>query len=77
MKASITEQCILMLKREDFKDQFRQIVIPVISFLLNELKNYICFIVVFSIITFLMILSILVILIQIMRNAPIILQEVP
>tara|TARA_B110000261_G_scaffold162644_1_gene206710 strand:- start:951 stop:1181 length:231 start_codon:yes stop_codon:yes gene_type:complete len=68
MDKTITEQCILLLKREDVKEEFKKIIWSIIAFLLYELKNYVYFMVVFVTITFLMILSILAILIQIYRN---------
>ena len=72
---SLTQQCILMLSRDDIKDEFKKLIWPVIFFFLNEIKSYIYFMMMFLIITFLMILSILVILIQIVRNKSYLVQE--
>ena len=41
MKESLIEQCLVLLKREDIKHEFKKLLKPVIDFILYEINPYI------------------------------------
>lgn len=68
MKDTIVQQCLDILKREDIKNQFKQLLKPVIDFILYEIKPYIYIIIILVFLMFIMILVILIILVLLIRN---------
>jgi hypothetical protein len=72
MKDSFVQQCLDILKREDIKLEFKQLLKPIIDFILYEINPYIYITVSLVFLIFLMILAILVILILLLRNKQII-----
>lgn len=68
MKESIVQQCLDILKREDIKNQFKQLLKPVIDFILYEIRPYIYIIVILVFLMFIMILAILIVLVLLIRN---------
>jgi len=68
MKESLTQQCLTMLNRDDFKKELRLILSPLINLIVYELNPYIYIIVFLIALLFLMILGILILLIYILRH---------
>jgi hypothetical protein len=68
MKDTIVQQCLDILKREDIKNQFKQLLKPIIDFILYEIKPYIYIIIVFVFFMFIMILAMLILLVLLIRN---------
>jgi hypothetical protein len=68
MTNKFTEDCLNYIKKDDVKNEIKKVMWSVISIILCELRHYIYFTLIFVMTTFLMILTILVILIQIFRN---------
>jgi hypothetical protein len=68
MKESFVQQCLVILKRDDIKNEFKQLLKPVIDFILYEINPYIYIIMSLVFLIFIMILAILIILILIIRN---------
>lgn len=68
MKDTLIQQCLDILNREDIKNQFKQLLKPVIDFILYEINPYIYIIVILVFVMFIMILAILILLILLIRN---------
>ncbi len=68
MRDSFVNQCLDILKRDDIKNEFKQILKPVIAFILYEINPYIYITMGLFFLIFVMILAILVILILLLRN---------
>jgi hypothetical protein len=68
MKDSFVQQCLDILKREDIKSECKQLLKPLIDFILYEINPYIYITVSLVFLIFLMILAILIILIFILRK---------
>jgi hypothetical protein len=64
MKDTIVSQCLDILKREDIKYEFRNLLSPVINLILYEVYPYIYLIICFVFLTFTMILAILILLLR-------------
>jgi len=64
MKDTIVSQCLDILKREDIKYEFRNLLSPVINLILYEVYPYIYLIISFVFLTFTMILAILILLLR-------------
>ena len=67
-KTSLVQQCLAILKRDDIKSEFRNLLEPIIGFMFYEMSTYIYIIVAFGGLLFIMILTILIILIIIITN---------
>jgi hypothetical protein len=68
MRDSLVNQCLDILKRDDIKNEFKQILKPIIDFILYEINPYIYIALALFFLIFMMILAILVILIMLLRN---------
>tara|TARA_X000001036_G_scaffold418943_1_gene438277 strand:+ start:182 stop:409 length:228 start_codon:yes stop_codon:yes gene_type:complete len=64
-KDKIIEECLDILNRDDVKNEFKNIMRPIIEMLLKDIYPYIYLSIIFVIISFLLILGIFVLL---MRN---------
>lgn len=68
MKSSFIEECIILLKRDDIKNNIKEfiypIIQPIISILLKEINPYIYLSLIFVIISFLLHLGIFILLIR-------------
>lgn len=65
---SLVQQCLDMLKREDIKNEIKQLLKPVSDFIFYEIYPYIYMILLFFFVIFIMILAILILLILLLRN---------
>lgn len=68
MRDSLVNQCLDILKRDDIKYEFKQLLKPIIDFILYEINPYIYITLALFFLIFMMILAILVILIMLLRN---------
>jgi hypothetical protein len=68
MRDSLVNQCLDILKRDDIKNEFKQLLKPIIDFILYEINPYIYTTLALFFLIFMMILAILVILIMLLRN---------
>lgn len=68
MKESFIQQCFDILKSDDVKNEFKNLLKPAIDFVLNEIKPYIYIMLGLIFLIFIMISSILVILLLLLRN---------
>ena len=68
MRDSLVNQCLDILKRDDIKNEFKQLLKPIIDFILYEIHPYIYITVALVFSIFIMILAILIILIMLLRN---------
>ena len=68
MRDSLVNQCLDILKRDDIKHEFKQLLKPIIDFILYEINPYIYITVALVFLIFIMILAILIILIILLRN---------
>ena len=64
IKEIIVEQCLKALKRDDIKEEIKNIIKPVIGIILQEIYPYIYISVVFIFISFLLILGIFILLLR-------------
>ena len=64
-KDKIIEECLEILNRDDVKNEFKNIMRPIIEMLLKDIYPYIYLSIIFVVISFLLILGIFVLL---MRN---------
>jgi len=64
IKDSLIEQCLDILKREDVKNELKQLMKPMIDLILQELYPYIFLSIIFVFISFLLILGIFVLLLR-------------
>jgi len=72
IKDTLIEQCLDILKRDDVKNELKQLMKPMIDLILQELYPYIFLSIVFVFISFLLILGIFVLLLRnkILPKAP-------
>jgi uncharacterized membrane protein len=68
MRESLVTQCLDILKRDDIKNEFKQLLRPIIEFILYEINPYLYITLGLFFLIFIMILAILVILIMLLRN---------
>jgi hypothetical protein len=68
MRDSLVNQCLDILKRDDIKNEFKQLLKPILDFILYEINPYIYITLALFFLIFMMILAILVILIMLLRN---------
>ena len=64
LKNKIIEECLNALKREDVKEEIKELMSPVIDMVLKEIYPYIYLSIIFVIISFLLILGIFLILVR-------------
>jgi len=64
IKDTLIEQCLVILKREDVKNELKQLMKPMIDLIVQELYPYIFLSIVFVFISFLLILGIFVLLLR-------------
>ena len=74
IKDTLIEQCLVILKREDVKNELKQLMKPMIDLILQELYPYIFLSIVFVFISFLLILGIFVLLLRnkILAKSPVV-----
>lgn len=68
MKESLVHQCLDILKREDIKNELKDLFKPVFNYILHEINPYIYIIITLICFIFIMILANLVLLILLLRN---------
>jgi hypothetical protein len=66
--APLIKQCLDILKRDDIREEIKQLFKPVADFILYEINPYIYITVALVFLIFIMILAILLILIILIRN---------
>ena len=64
LKNKIIEECLNTLKRDDVKEEIKELMTPVIDMVLKEIYPYIYLSIIFVIISFLLILGIFLILVR-------------
>lgn len=64
LKNKIIEECLNTLKRDDVKEEIKDLMSPVIDMVLKEIYPYIYLSIIFVIISFLLILGIFLILVR-------------
>jgi hypothetical protein len=64
IKDTLIEQCLVILKRDDVKNELKQLMKPMIDLIVQELYPYIFLSIVFVFISFLLILGIFVLLLR-------------
>ena len=64
LKNKIIEECLNTLKRDDVKEEIKELMSPVIDMFLKEIYPYIYLSIIFVIISFLLILGIFLILVR-------------
>ena len=64
IKEKLINECLNIFKREDVKDEIKEIMKPVIDMYLKEIYQYIYLSLIFVIISFLLILGIFLILVR-------------
>jgi len=64
----LVKQCLDILKREDVKNECKQLLKPLLDFLLYEINPYIYITATLVFLIFVMILAILIILLMLLRN---------
>ena len=64
LKNKIIEECLNTLKRDDVKEEIKELMTPVIDMVLKEIYPYIYLSIIFVIISFLLILGIFLILVS-------------
>ena len=69
IKDTLIQQCLDILKRDDVKNELKELMKPMIDLILQELYPYIFISIIFVFISFLLILGIFVLL---LRNKPLI-----
>ena len=65
LKETIVNECLKVLHREDVKEEFKELMRPLIDMLIKEIYPYIFLSIIFVFISFLLILGIFILL---MRN---------
>jgi hypothetical protein len=64
IKDKLIEQCLDVLKRDDVKDELKQLMKPMIDMIIQELYPYIFLSIIFVFISFLLILGIFILLLR-------------
>jgi hypothetical protein len=65
---SFLKQCLVILKREDIKNEIKSILSPVIEFILEEISLYLYLFIFFILVSFILHLGILMILLRNNKN---------
>ena len=73
IKETIVNECLNVLHRDDVKDEFKNLMKPLIDMLIKEIYPYIFLSIIFVFISFLLILGIFILL---MRNKNIIMGKI-
>jgi len=68
IRTSFLKQCLLILKREDIKDEIKTIFYPVVEFILQEISLYLYLFIFFILLSFILHLGILIILLRNNKN---------
>ena len=68
MKDSLVEQCLVILKKDEVKNEIKALLSPIINFIFHELNPYIYSLIIFIFLLFIINLSVLIILIFLLRN---------
>jgi hypothetical protein len=68
MKDTIVRQCLDILKREDIKNEMKNLFCPVLDYVLCELNPYIYIIISLIFLVFILILANLILLIFVLKN---------
>jgi hypothetical protein len=64
IKKTLLNECLNLLKKEEVKDEFKNLMRPLIDMLINDIYPYIFLSIIFVIISFLLILGIFILLLQ-------------
>jgi hypothetical protein len=64
LKDKIIQECLIILKREDVKDEFKNILSPFIELIIKQIYPYLYLCLIFVIISFLLHLGIFVLLLR-------------
>lgn len=64
IKESIINECLNVLKKKEVKDEFKELMRPLIDMLIKDIYPYIFLSIIFVIISFLLILGIFILLLQ-------------
>ena len=64
IKETIINECLNVLKKKEVKDEFKELMRPLIDMLIKDIYPYIFLSVIFVIISFLLILGIFILLLQ-------------
>ena len=64
LKETIVNECLKVLHREDVKDEFKELMRPLIDMLIKEIYPYIFLSIIFVFISFLLILGIFILLLR-------------
>ena len=68
LKDMILNECVSILKREDVKHEFKNLLKPIIQVVLDDIYPYIMFSLIFVFVSFLLILGIFIILYKYQKN---------
>ncbi len=68
-KESLIAECVNIIKREDVKEEIKDLFRPIIDMILQEIYPYIFLSMLFVIISFLLILGIFILLLRIKKSA--------
>ena len=64
LKETIVNECLKVLHREDVKDEFKELMRPLIDMLIKEIYPYMFLSIIFVFISFLLILGIFILLLR-------------
>ena len=64
IKETLIQECLILLKRQDVKDEIKSLMRPVIDMLLQQITPYIFLSITFVFISFLLILGIFILLLR-------------
>ena len=64
IKETLIQECLILLKRQDVKDEIKSLMRPVIDMLLRQITPYIFLSITFVFISFLLILGIFILLLR-------------
>ena len=64
IKSKVIEHCLAVLKRDDVKEELKQLMKPMIDLIIQELYPYIFLSIIFVFISFLLILGIFILLLR-------------
>tara|TARA_B100001250_G_C19493802_1_gene654263 strand:- start:115 stop:345 length:231 start_codon:yes stop_codon:yes gene_type:complete len=64
IKETIINECLNVLKKKEVKDEFKELMRPLIDMLIKDIYPYIFLSIIFVIISFLLILGIFILLLQ-------------
>ena len=70
LKETIVNECLKVLHRKDVKDEFKELMRPLIDMLIKEIYPYIFLSIIFVFISFLLILGIFILLLRSNKYIP-------